>query len=334
MKAAILKGIDMPLVVESVATPALGANDVLVKLKAASLNKRDWWIQKGQYAGLKFPIVLGSDGAGIVDAVGANVDKSLMGKEVVIYPGIHWGDNERGFTPQTFSILGLPDDGCLAEYVKINAENVFPKPAQLSFEETAALPVAGLTAFRALFIRGQWQKGERVLISGVGGGAGSFALQWALAAGAEVWVTSGSEKKIEKAIQLGAKGGVRYTAENWEKELQAKAGDFDVIIDSALGDGFAKLVSLAAPGGRIVFFGGTGGNIPALNGRAVFWKQISILGTSLGSPKNFETMLKFVSDKKIHPIIDNVFSLNDAEKAMRTMDTHSDKFGKTVLKID
>lgn len=179
MKAAVLKGIDEPLLIETVAAPVFGANEVLVKLKAASLNKRDWWIQKGQYAGLKFPIVLGSDGAGVVAEVGANVDKSLVGKEVVIYPGIHWGDNERGFTQETFSILGLPDDGCFAEYVKIGAQNIFPKPAHLSFEETAALPVAGLTAFRALFIKGQWQKGERVLISGVGGGAGSFALQWA-----------------------------------------------------------------------------------------------------------------------------------------------------------
>lgn len=152
--------------------------------------------------------------------------------------------------------------------------------------------------------------------------------------GAEAWVTSGSDEKIGKAVQIGAKGGANYTAENWEKDLSAKAGGFDVIIDSALGDGFAKLVSLAAAGGRIVFFGGTGGNIPALNGRSIFWKQISILGTSLGSPKDFETMLQFVSDKKIHPIIDAVFPLDEAEKAMRTMDAHSNKFGKTVLKID
>jgi len=106
-----------------------------------------------------------------------------------------------------------------------------------------------------------------------------------------------------------------------------------VIVDSALGNGFAKLTTLAMPGGRIVFFGGTDGNIPALNGRNIFWKQISILGTSLGSPKDFETMLKFVSDKNIHPIIDEIFPLDEAEKAMRTMDTHSNKFGKVVLKI-
>lgn len=333
MKAAILKGIEQQLKIEEITKPIPGEGEVLIKLKAASLNKRDGWIQKGKYAGLKFPIVLGSDGCGIVEAVGESISDTVIGKEVVLYPAKNWG-NKEAFQSKEFSIIGLPENGCFAQYIAVPITNVYPKPAHLTFEETAALPVAGLTAYRALFIRGNWQPGEKVLISGVGGGTGTFALQWAIAAGAEVWVTSSSEEKIAKAINLGAKGGINYTIENWNETLQSEAGDFDIIIDSALGEGFAKLTSLAAPGARIVFFGGTDGNIPAINGRQIFWKQISILGTTLGSEKDFEQMLAFIHEKKIHPIIDSIYTLSEVEVAMQAMDNGHERFGKIVLKID
>lgn len=332
MKAAVLKGIKEPLRIEEVEIPAPRRNEVRIKIKAASLNRRDWWIQQGLYAGLKFPVIPGSDGSGLVESIGKNVNESSINKEVVIYPATGWGEKE-AFQEKEFAILGLPENGTFAEYVKVPANCVFSKPAHLSFEETATLPVAGLTAYRALFVKGAWKKGEKVLISGAGGGAGSLALQWALAAGAEVWVTSGSEEKIKRAVALGAAGGVNYRSEDWDTTLKEQAHEFDIIIDSALGDGFSKLVALTARGGRIVFFGGTGGNIPALNGRPIFWKQISILGTTMGSRKDFANMLKFVSEKKIVPIVDKVFPLEDAEKAMRTMDTGTNKFGKTVLSI-
>lgn len=332
MKAAVLYGINEPLKIEDVATPDLASGEVLVKLKAASLNKRDWWIQKGQYAGLKFPIIVGSDGAGIVAAAGENADNHLIGKEAVIYFIDNWGNDER-FQSKEAALLGLPANGCLAEYVKVKAGQIFPKPDNLSFEETAALPVAGVTAYRALFAKGNCKAGDKVLISGVGGGAGTFALQFAVAAGAEVWVTSGSEEKIKKAVALGAKGGVNYKTESWDKALLEQAGEFDVVIDSALGDGFAKLMDVTARGGRVVFFGGTNGNIPPLNGRSIFWKQISILGTTGGSPKDFAAMLSFIEEKNIHPVIDEVFPLNEAENAMRTMDNAGNKFGKIVVQI-
>lgn len=332
MKAAVLHAVNEPLKIEDVKVPALASAEVLVKLKAASLNKRDWWIQKGQYAGLKFPIILGSDGAGIVKAVGDHVDPSFVGQQSVIYFVDQWGDDER-FQSKDATLLGLPQNGCLAQYVKVKADQIFPKPGNLSFEQTAALPVAGVTAYRALFTKGECKAGDRVLVSGAGGGAGTFALQFAVAAGAQVWVTSGSQQKIQRAVELGAKGGVNYKTENWDKDLLQQAGEFDVIIDSALGEGFAKLVDVAARGGRIVFFGGTNGNIPPLNGRAVFWKQISILGSTGGSPKDFAAMLSFVEQKNIHPVIDEIFSLDDAEKAMRMMDHAGNKFGKIVISI-
>jgi len=332
MKAIVLNAIEAPLTLEEVPVPQLAADEALVELKAAGINKRDWWISKGQYAGLKFPIILGSDGSGVVKSIGSDLPESWKSQEVIIYPAMGWGTSET-HQEKSFQILGLPANGCFAQYVKVKSDMLYPKPAYLDFTQAAAFPVAGLTAFRALFIRGGWQKGEKVLISGVGGGAGTFALQYAVAAGAQVWVTSGSDDKLEKAVALGASGGVNYKKQGWAEELQNSAGNFDVIIDSALGEGFADLVSLAGPGGRIVFFGGTAGNIPPLNGRPVFWKQISIFGTTMGSPKDFEQMLSFIQDHEIQPVIDEVYPLEQAQQAMERMGQGGSKFGKMVLTI-
>lgn len=333
MKAVVLKGINVPLVVEEVPQPEIGPEEALVQIKAASLNKRDWWIQQGKYAGLKFPIILGSDGSGIVTAVGASLPDAWIGQEVLLYPAENWGNSEH-YQSKEFKILGMPENGCFASYVRVNGDMLFPKPAHLSFEEAAALPVAGLTAYRALFIRGQWAPGDKVLISGVGGGAGAFALQLAIAAGAEVWVTSGSNEKISQAVTLGARGGANYKEADWAEILKEKAGAFEVIIDSALGEGFAELMGLCTEGARVVFFGGTAGNIPPLNGRPIFWKQINILGTTLGSPRDFEKMLSFIKEKQVFPVIDGVFSMDEAEKAIKSMNAGTSKFGKTILKID
>lgn len=332
MKAIVIQNMEAPLNIEEVLIPEIGPDEALVELKAAGMNKRDWWIWKGQYAGLKFPIIPGSDGSGVVKAVGSDLPESWSGQEVLIYPATNWGDCE-AFQGKDFKILGLPENGCYAQFVKVKGEMLYPKPDHLDFVQAAAFPVAGLTAYRALFVRGAWKEGDKVLVSGVGGGAGTFALQFAVAAGAEVWVTSGSDDKIKKAIELGATGGVNYKEKDWSEKLSKKAGSFDVIIDSALGDGFADLVTLAASGARIVFFGGTAGNIPAINGRPVFWKQISILGTTMGSPRDFEQMLSFIKNRQIRPIVDEVFPLDQAQEAMMRMNTGGSKFGKMVLTI-
>ena len=332
MKAIVLNDIEDPLSIQDVPVPSIGPDEVLVELKAAGINKRDWWIWKGQYAGLKYPIILGSDGCGIVNAVGSNYPQSWQGQQVVIYPASDWGDKET-HQHKDFKILGLPENGCYAQYVKVRGEMLYPKPDYLSFTQMAAFPVAGLTAYRALFVRGNWQPGDKVLISGVGGGAGTFALQFAVAAGAEVWVTSGSEDKIRRAKELGAAGGVNYSKQDWVASLADLAGSFDVIIDSALGDGFKGLISLAGQGARVVFFGGTAGNLPPLNGRPVFWKQINILGTTMGSPRDFEQMLSFIKKHEIIPVIDEVFELADAQKAITKMNPGSTRFGKFVLHI-
>ncbi len=330
MKAIVLASAQEPVVYREIERPVIAANEVLVQIKAAALNRRDYWITIGKYAGIKYPSVLGSDGAGIVVEVGDAVDKNWLKKEVIINPGNNWGPNE-SYQGRDFTILGLPENGTLAEYVKVKAEYIYPKPAHLAWEQAAALPLAGLTTFRALCTKGQAKKGDRVLVTGVGGGTGVFTLQWAVAAGCEVYVTSGSESKLERAKLLGATGGVNYLATDWAEQLKQMAGGFDVIIDSALGDDFDKLLDLANPGGRVVFFGGTAGNIPALNGRKIFWKQLQILGTTMGSPADFKAMLAFVNKHRVVPVVDEVFAFTDAAAAFSKL-ANSSQFGKIVLK--
>jgi NADPH:quinone reductase-like Zn-dependent oxidoreductase len=332
MKAVVLEGKDQPLVVKEVPKPQLGEGEVLVQIKAAALNRRDYWITIGQYAGIKYPSILGSDGAGIVTELGPGVDASWLNQEVVINPSHDWGEHPE-YQSKQFKILGLPEDGTLAEYVKVKAQYLHHKPAHLTFEQAAAIPLAGLTAYRALFTKGRAKKGDKVLIVGVGAGTGSFALQWAKAAGCDVFVTSGSGEKIEAARELGACAGVNYKAQDWAEELKHLAGGFDVVIDSALGKDFPKVVELCNPGARIVFFGGTAGNIPELNARPLFWKQIQLIGTTMGTDEEFEAMLKLVSEHKIVPVIDEVLPLEQTQSAVDKMG-RSAQFGKLVIRVN
>ncbi len=329
MKAIVLHDKEQPLKWEEASKPVPTAGEVLVNIKAASFNHRDWWIQKGQYAGLRYPIILGSDGSGVVVETGADVDTSWMNKEVIINPGMNWGDNP-AYHGKDFKILGLPDNGTFAEYVKVPADYLYEKPAYLTFEEAAAIPLAGLTAYRALFTRGQAKQGDKILITGIGGGVALMVLKMALAIGAEVYVTSGSDEKIEKAIALGAKLGVNYKMSGWYKLFQSAVDGFNLIIDSAAGDDFKHFAELAKPGGSIVFFGGTQGPITTLNPQKVFWKHLSIMGTTMGTQQEFASMISFFKERKIVPVIDEVFPMQDAEKAIRKMDDAS-QFGKIVL---
>jgi len=327
MRAAVLEGVNLPLRLKLVETPSLSDQHAIVRLHAAALNHRDLWIQQGQYAGLKFPIILGSDGAGVVVECS---EPRWIGKEVIINPSLDWGTSETA-QQKSFRILGLPDNGTFAEFVKVPIENLFEKPAHLSWTEAAALPLAGLTAYRALFSRAHLQPKEKVLITGIGGGVALFGLQFALAIGAEVWVTSGSDEKLAKAISLGAKGGANYRSPAWESEL--KSIGFDVILDSAGGASFLKLLELATPGGRIVFVGATSGAPPSLPMQRIFWKQLSILGSTMGSPKDFSQMIDFVKSHTVIPVVSDVLSLSDAELALRKMH-NAEQFGKIVLHIN
>jgi len=331
MKAAVLIANKEPLVIQEWALPKLEQDEVLVQLKAAALNHRDVWIQKGLYAGITYPIILGSDGAGVVVQSASKENKHLEGKEIIINPSHDWGDNPR-VQGRNYHILGLPQHGTFAEYVKVKAQYIVEKPAHLSFEEAAALPLAGLTAYRTLFTRAATTKQDQVLISGVGGGVALFACQFAIACGASVYVTSSSQQKIEAAQRLGAKGGANYKEEKWAKAFKKQVGAFDVIIDSACGSGFNTLIGLANMGGRIAFYGATRGLVPNLKVHQIFWKQLSILGSTMGHSVEFAEMVAFVGEHEIKPVVDSCFSLNDIQKAMDYMDAGK-QFGKIVIQF-
>jgi zinc-binding alcohol dehydrogenase/oxidoreductase len=336
MKALVLTDKNTPLIVQELADPKAGPGEAIVRIHAAALNHRDVWIQKGQYAGLKYPIVPGSDGAGVV--VEAVQDQNTptrgdwTGKEVIINPALLWGPTSAYQDPKSFRILGLPDNGTFAQYVKVPVDNLVEKPDFLSFEEAAALPLAGVTAFRAAMTRAQLQAGEKILITGIGGGVSLFAFQFAMAAGALIYVTSGSNEKLAKAIAMGAAGAVNYTKTDWVHQLHEQAGGFDVTIDGAGGDGLNDLLDLAAPGGRIVLYGATKGNPSNLVARRIFWKQLNLLGSTMGSPDDFEGMARFIRKHTLRPVVDRVFPFEEGEAAFRWMEGEK-QFGKIVIKI-
>ncbi len=334
MQAIQLDAVHQPVVLRDVPTPVPGPGEILVKLHAAALNHRDVWIQKGQYAGIALPCTLGADGAGEVAAWGPGVpaDAPAVGSRVVVNPGRRWGSSARA-QAKDFVVLGMPDPGTFAEYITAAAQYVRPLPAHLSPAQGAALALAGLTAYRAAFVRAQARPGERVLVTGIGGGVAIVAAQLCAAHGCEVWGTSGADDKLARLPALGLRGGINYRADHWAKDLVKQAGGpFDVVIDSAAGPAFGALLDAAAPGGRIVCYGGTLGNIPEVPPAKVFWKQLSILGSSMGSEQDFDDLLAFVAAHKIVPVVDETFPLAEAETALRRLEA-GQQFGKIVLHI-
>ena len=336
MKAMRLHELDGPesLRYEDVEDPEPGSGEIVVRLHNAAINRRDVFVTQGQYPGAKpdaLPIILGSDGSGEVAAKGDGAEGPDEGTEVVVNPALYWGDNPR-VPGEDYRILGLPDEGTYAQLVKVPADHVFPKPSHLSHEEAAAIPLAALTAYRALFTRGQLQEGETLVVPGVGGGVATFVVQMASAAGANVFVTSGSDEKLEKAKELGAEGGINYNSENWFKELREMTGGVDLSVDHVGGEGFDALVSLAKPGSRIVTFGATAGPKVTVVMPRVFLKWLDILGTAMGSAEDFGSMLDFYEKHGLHPVIDETFPLEEVPAAMNHME-EGKGMGKIVLDI-
>jgi zinc-binding alcohol dehydrogenase/oxidoreductase len=203
----------------------------------------------------------------------------------------------------------------------------------LSWAHAAALPLAGITAFRGLMVRAALQPGERVLITGVGGGVALFAVQYALAHGAQVFATSGSDAKLERVRRMGVVGTANYKADDWPDQLRRQAtGGFDVIFDSAMGPAFQHLIELAAPGGRIAFPGTTAGRKIEVDMRDIYRKQLSVLGTKMGSPRDFAAMLDFVARHRIEPIVDRVMAFSEVNDAYAVLH-RAEQFGKVVLTV-
>ena len=338
MKAVVLRepGPAENLRLEDVPDPVAGAGEVIVRLSAAALNHRDIWIRSGTGAyagGFKQRVILGSDGAGEVLSVGSGADPALAGGAVVINPSLDWGDDDAA-QGRDFRILGHPDDGTYAQLIRVPARNVHPKPAALSFAEAAAIPLAALTAYRAVVSRARVRVGETVLVTGIGGGVSTFALQIAAHLGARVLVTSGSDAKLARARELGAAGGANYRTQDWAREIlsQCARGGPDVVIDSVGGDTFARAVEILRPGGRIANYGATTGPVKDFVLRSLFWKQATVLGTTMGSPREFAAMLELYDQGGLRPVVDRVFPLAEAAAAHRRMED-AGQFGKIVLAI-
>ena len=332
MKAVVLseKGGPDKLQIKEVDTPEPAAGEVRVKLNTSALNRRDYWITLGMYPTMRYPCIAGSDGAGVVDAAGAGVNKALIGKEVVVYPARAWGDEQRFYGPD-FRVLGMPDQGTFAEYICVPATDIVDKPAHLNWEQAAAVPLAGLTSWRAVVTHGEVQPGQKVLVTGAGSGVSTFAIEWCVKLGAEVYVTSGSSEKINKVRELGASDGVSYREEDFTKQLKAMSGGFDLIIDSAGGDTINPLLATLNPAGRYVFFGATLGNASkGLEMARLFFGHIRIQGTTMGSPEEFKAMIDFVNEHKIEPVVDRVLPMSEAVAAHKLMENFS-QMGKIVL---
>jgi zinc-binding alcohol dehydrogenase/oxidoreductase len=315
---------------DTIPIPQPAANEVLVRVRAAGLNRRDLFITQGLYPNIRLPVTLGSDGAGEIARVGESVRGLNEGDAVVIDPMLGWGDDPKVWDTSRASVLGMPHDGTLAQYVLVPAENVYAKPLSLSMEEAAAIPLAGLTAYRALHTRGAVQRAETVLVTGIGGGVQTFVLIFAKYAGARVIVTSSSDAKLDQAKRLGADLTINYkTTPDWHKALRS-AGPVDLVVDSSGGDTLAKALDVVRPGGRVAIYGGTNATA-TIKLFPLFWKHITIVGTSMGAPQDFKAMLALF-DAGLRPVIDRQYPIDDVVAAVERIE-RADQFGKIVLRL-
>ncbi len=330
MKALVLAAPET-IEIQDVAKPACGPGEALVRIKAAALNHRDQWCREGKYPNIQLGTVLGSDGAGVVEAVGSDSDNMWLDKEVLINPNNSWGPNPEAQSSE-YNILGMPKNGTFAEYVVVDIDRLHPKPAYLEFMTAAAFPLGGLTAYRAVFKHGKIDTGKKILVTGIGGGVAQFAFLFAAAAGASVYVTSSKSENIEAVIQKGAQGGFNYKDSSWVQKALKEAEGFDVVIDSAGGDQFNELIKLVKPGGRIVFYGATTGVPNSLNIHKIFWSQITLQGSTMGNDQEFSEMLDFISKHKIEPIIDSVRPFDEIVSAFDDM-KEGRQSGKLVVEF-
>ncbi|MFQ5795768.1 MAG: zinc-binding dehydrogenase [Candidatus Bipolaricaulia bacterium] len=325
---------------EEVPEPEIGPEDVLVEVNACALNHLDLFVRRG-IPGLKLPLphILGSDVAGVVAAVGERVETVEVGTRVVVNPGLNCGRCEFCLAGEesecvTYRILGEHVLGGYAERVGVPARNAILLPDHVSFEEAAAVPLVFMTAWRMLITRAKLRPGEDVLILGVGGGVASAALQIAKLYGAQVFATASSEAKLEKAHDLGADVLINYTQTDFDGEvwqLTDKRG-VDLVVDSVGADTWAQSLRSLARGGRLVTYGATSGPIAETDIRYIFWRQLNIIGSTMGSQKELLEVLKLIWAGKLKPVIDRIYPLQEAARAHERLESR-ESFGKIVLKV-
>ncbi|SDX18630.1 zinc-binding alcohol dehydrogenase/oxidoreductase [Marininema mesophilum] len=305
-----------------------GKGEVRITLKSAGLNHRDLRVQQRDHSPEE-PLILGSDGAGIIEKLGEGTTQLTVGQEVIINPSLGW-PHKSDAPPDTFDILGVPTAGTFAEKIVVPAANIEPKPAYLSWEEASVLPIAALTGYRALFTRGRLQPGEHVLIVGIGSGVATFMLLMAKAAGARVTVTSRDEVKRQRALDMGADQAID-SSRDWNEQMNGEKAH--LIIDSVGPATFPQSLAQLRPGGRLVNFGETSGPEVIIPLRPFFFGQFELIGTTLGCAEEFKETIQFMENHQIHPIVDRVYPLEEAASALKRIQD-GEQYGNIALRMD
>lgn len=327
----VLEVIELP-------TPEPKAREVRVKVKAVALNHLDVWVRKGwQGLKLQLPHVLGADIAGVVDSVGAEVTDLEPGTEVCVNPGVSCGVCERCLKGddnlcRQYTILGEHIRGGYAEYVCVPRQNILPKPKKLSFEEAACLPLTFLTAWTMLVRRAQLQAGETVLIHAAGSGVGSAGIQIAKLLGAKVIATTSTEEKAKKALQLGADHVINYATHDFVDEVKKLTQKklVDVVFEHTGASTWDKSIACLPYGGRLVTCGATAGSDVKLDLRVLFYKRISLLGSTMGSKGDLFRIMQLVEEGKFRPVLDRVMPLEKAAEAHGLLSDRK-SFGNVAL---
>ena len=308
---------------EDAPDPVAGPGEVLIGLRAASLNHLDVWLRRGLPSAPK-PRILGADGAGVVMALGEGVDRFREGDEVVINPGLDEGAR----------IVGEHMDGTHAELIALPADYIYPLPDGLTFEQAAAFPLVFETAYRMLVTRAGLQEGEWVFVWGIGGGVATAAMQIAKALGARVIVTSSSDEKLARARELGADATVNHADADVAAAVREATGGHgaDIVVEHVGESTWKTSLQVAAPGGRVTVCGATSGPNPPANLHRIWWKQLTVLGSTMGTQADFQAVYELVAAGRAEPVVDRAFPLAEAAAAHEHLESGR-QLGKVVLTI-
>jgi len=342
MKAVVMEARGGPEVLKlaEVPTPEPGPKEVRIRVKAAALNHLDVWVRKGVASPrLPLPHILGADASGVVEAVGPGVTAFAPGDEVVVNPGLSCGRCQRCLAGEDnlcphYEILGEHRFGAYAEYLVVPEVNLLPKPKNLSFEEAAAVPLTFLTAWQMVVDKLGVRPGDDVLVMAAGSGVSVAAIQIAKLFGGRVIATAGSEEKLRKARELGADEVVNYTHPDWPKEVRRLTGGkgADKVVDHTGALYFEGVIRATANGGRIAIAGASSGYEGTLPFAHVFFRQLSILGSTMASKSRLFPILRLVEDGRLKPVVGRVLPLEEAAEGHRLLEERR-VFGKVVLRV-
>lgn len=339
MKAAVFSEFGGPEVVrlDEMEVPEPGPGEVRIAIRAAAMNHLDLWVRRGLPFEIDMPHIGGSDLAGLVDAVGPGTEGIPIGTRVVVdpslgydwYDGVPSGPNLPGYD---FRLIGEHTQGGFAEFCVVPAANLVEIPEVVSYESAAAASLVGVTAWRALMVRGGLRSGERVLITGASGGVSTVAIQMARLAGAQVFAVTKGAENVERARDLGAQFVYDREEADWGREIfkDTDREGVNLVLDSVGEAVWASCLRTLGVGGRLVTFGATTGAAGETEIRLVFWRQLSILGSTMGSPKDYRTAMALVFQGKVKPVIHSVLPLSEARRAHEMLEA-GEAFGKVVL---